>query len=230
MVDRIVAVSPGPDFVDVGCGTGIAARQFQAAGCRVLGVEVDARMADQARQHGVDVEVSKFEDWDPAGRAFDAVISGQAWHWVNPVAGAAKAAEVLRPGGRIAVFWNVGQPPPEVAEAFAEVYRRVIPDSPASRQWTVPALDAYSVIRAKTADGMRAAGTFDEPAQWHFEWERSYSRDEWLDLLPTHGDHSQFPPDKLEEVLTGVGATIDAMGGSFPMRYTVVVVTAARTA
>jgi len=32
MVDRIVAASPGPDMLDVGCGTGIEARQFQAAG------------------------------------------------------------------------------------------------------------------------------------------------------------------------------------------------------
>jgi len=48
MVDRIVATSPGPDVLDVGCGTGIAARQFQAAGCTVLGVDVDARMAEVA--------------------------------------------------------------------------------------------------------------------------------------------------------------------------------------
>ncbi|MBW5262700.1 hypothetical protein JGS43_39610, partial [Streptomyces sp. P01-F02] len=27
---------PGPDVLDIGCGTGIAARQFQAAGCTVL--------------------------------------------------------------------------------------------------------------------------------------------------------------------------------------------------
>ena len=32
LVARIVAASPGPDVVDVGCGTGIAARQFRAAG------------------------------------------------------------------------------------------------------------------------------------------------------------------------------------------------------
>jgi len=48
MVDRIVATSPGPDVLDVGCGTGIAARQFQAADCTVLGVDVDARMAEVA--------------------------------------------------------------------------------------------------------------------------------------------------------------------------------------
>jgi len=48
LVARIAAGSPGPKVLDVGCGTGIAARQFQAAGCTVLGVEPDARMADFA--------------------------------------------------------------------------------------------------------------------------------------------------------------------------------------
>jgi len=68
MVERIVESSPGHDVLDVGCGTGIAARQFQAAGCRVLGVEPDARMADLARRSGVEVEVATFEAWDPADR------------------------------------------------------------------------------------------------------------------------------------------------------------------
>ena len=57
MVERIIAASPGPDVLDVGCGTGIEARQFQAAGCRVLGVEPDPRMAQFARRSGVEVEV-----------------------------------------------------------------------------------------------------------------------------------------------------------------------------
>jgi SAM-dependent methyltransferase len=75
MVRRIIAASPGPDMLDVGCGTGIAARQFQAAGCTVLGVEIDPRMAEFARETRLEVEVAKFEDWDLAGRRFDAVIS-----------------------------------------------------------------------------------------------------------------------------------------------------------
>jgi SAM-dependent methyltransferase len=102
LVDQIIAVSPGRDVLDVGCGTGIAARQFQAAGCRVLGVDPDARMADLARRHGLEAEVAKFEDWDPAGRQWDAVVAGQAWHGVDPVAGAARAAQALRPAGRTA--------------------------------------------------------------------------------------------------------------------------------
>ena len=228
MVARIVAGSPGPDVLDVGCGTGIAARQFQAAGCRVLGVDVDARMADLARQRGLGVEVAAFEAWDPAGRAFDAVVSGQAWHWVDPVSGAAKAAEALRPGGRLAVFWNVFQPPPDMVETFSAVYRRVLPDLPVYSR-IMPGLEGYAVLFTKAADGIREVGVFGDPEQWRFDWERSYTRDEWLDQLPTFGGHSQFPPAKLQEILAGIGAAIEASGGSFTMQYTAAVVTAART-
>ena len=231
MVERIVAASPGPDVLDVGCGTGIEARQFQAAGCMVLGVEPDARMADFARRTGVEVEVATFETWESAGRAFNAVIAGTAWHWVDPVAGAAKAAQVLRPGGRLAPFHHVFQSPPEVMEALAKVYRRVVPDSPfnLSSQLTRSALDAYQPLFAKIADGIREVGGFSDPEQWRFDWEQSYTRDAWLDQMPTHGALTQLPPDKLAEVLEGVGAAIDAMGGSFTMHYATVAVTAART-
>jgi SAM-dependent methyltransferase len=174
------------------------------------------------------VEVAAFEAWDPAGRAFDAVVAGQAWHWVDPVAGAAKAAAVLRPGGRLAVFWNAGQPPPELTGAFAAVYRQVMPDLPVS-PWARSASDLYSVLCTKAADGIRAAGSFGDPEQWRFRWEQSCTRDEWLDQLPTHGGHAQLPPAQLEELMAGIGAAIDASGGSFTMRYATVVVTAART-
>jgi SAM-dependent methyltransferase len=145
MVDRIVAASPGPRFLDVGCGTGIAARLFQAAGCTVLGIDVDARMAEVARRHGLAVEVARFEDWDRAGRDFDAVVAGQTWHWIDPVAGAAKAAEALRPGGLIGVFWNAQHPPAELAAAFAEVYRQVLPESPIFQRAALAA-DPYAAL------------------------------------------------------------------------------------
>ncbi|MGH2887549.1 MAG: class I SAM-dependent methyltransferase, partial [Solirubrobacteraceae bacterium] len=151
MIERIVAGSPGCDFLDVGCGTGIASRQFAAAGCHVLGVDVDARMADAARTTGLEVEVAAFEDWDPAGRKFDAVVSGQSWHWIDPVAGATKASRALAADGRLAVFWNVGRPSPDVAEAFGEVYRRVMPDLPYLHGGGRSALGAYSSGLARAA-------------------------------------------------------------------------------
>ncbi|MBE1530732.1 class I SAM-dependent methyltransferase [Actinomadura algeriensis] len=230
MVRAIVDASPGPDVLDVGCGTGIEARQFAASGCRILGVEPDARMAAFARAHGFDVEVATFEDWDPAGRTFDAVIAGTAWHWVDPRAGAAKAARVLRPGGRFAAFWNVFEPPPAVAEATADACRRVMPDSPIDfRAVAKGGLAGYRPMLDKAADDVRAADGLGDVEQWVFDWERPYTRAEWLDQIPTQGAFTRLPPDDLAQILDATGAAIDTLGGTFTMRYATVVLTAPHT-
>ncbi|MBP2321315.1 SAM-dependent methyltransferase [Kibdelosporangium banguiense] len=223
LVQRIAR--PGLEIVDVGCGTGIAARLFQAAGCQVLGVEPDERMAGWARRTGIEVEISTFEAWDHTGRSFDAVIAGQTWHWVDPVAGAAKAAEVLRPGGRLTVFWNAAQPPPELENAFAEVYRKALPDVAAAN----PPADPYSIMCDLAADGIRQAQTFGDPQRWRFDWDKIYTRDEWLDQMPTQGGLTLFPQAKRDELLAGVGAAIDEAGGSFTMHYATVAVSAAKS-
>jgi SAM-dependent methyltransferase len=231
LISRIVAASPGRDFLDAGCGTGISSRLLQAAGCRVLGVDPDPRMAEQARRGGTEAEVATFEDWNPAGRSFDAVTAAQAWHWVDPVAGAATAVAVLRPGGRLAVFWNVFEPPGELRQAFAGAFERSLPRSAAGRFWSTPSIDPYrQVMGARAADGMRAAGAFGEPEEWLSHWSRPYTRDEWLDLVPTTGGFGRMPESLQREVLDGLGAAVDAAGGSFTMGYTTLAVTAARLA
>jgi hypothetical protein len=153
----------------------------------VLGVDPDARMAEFARRCGIQVEVSTFETWDSAGREFDAVVAGTAWHWVDPVAGAAKAAQVLWHGGLLAPFH-------------------------CSTMW--PRASARRVRSANRNSGS-SPGT-------------AYTRDEWLDQLPCHGQLFVMAPDKLAQPLEGVGAAIDAMDGSFTMPYTTVAVTAVR--
>ncbi|MEV7891943.1 class I SAM-dependent methyltransferase [Streptomyces sp. NPDC002817] len=230
LVTRIITSIPGPDVLDVGCGTGIAARQFQAAGCTVLGVEPDARMADFARARGLRVEVGAFEGWQSAGRTFDAVIAAQSWHWVDPVAGPMKAAHVLRPGGRLAIFGHVYEPPAEVAEPFAAAYRRAAPDSPFNGRLARRPLDLYEAAYARFADKIRETGQFNDPEQWRFDWEQSYTRDQWLDLLPTTGGLTQLPPGQLAEVLIAVGDAIDSLGGGFTMNYTTLATTAVRAA
>ncbi|MER0245149.1 class I SAM-dependent methyltransferase [Streptomyces sp. HSW2009] len=228
LLARIIDHGPGRTVLDVGCGTGILARQLQAAGCTVTGVEPDARMAALARRSGVPVEIATLEEWDPADASFDVVVAGQAWHWVDPVAGAAKAARVLRPGGLLAVLWNVMQPPPEVTDAFATAYRRVAPDS--SFAVGTPTQDAYRALTDKAIDGLRQAGGFAPAEQWHTEWDQHYDRAAWLDQLPTHGALTTLGAERQAEVVREVGAAIEALGGSMTVHYTTVALTAVRTA
>ena len=218
LAESVLSGLPGARVLDVGIGTGISALPFRAAGATVLGVEPDARMAGVARGRGFDVEVAKFEDWDPTGRGFDAVVAGQTWHWVDPVAGAAKAASGLVPEGRLAVFWNAGDPPAELAAAFAEVYRRVetgLPFTP----WSAPQRDGYAAFLDRAEAGLREFGGFGETRRLRFDRETEVGRDDFLDQVPTSGGHSRIAPDRLAELLAGLGEAIDAVGGAFTMRY-----------
>jgi SAM-dependent methyltransferase len=221
LIRRIVASAPGLSFLDVGVGTGIVARQLQAAGCRLLGLEPDPRMAAFARAGGTELELSTFEDWDPAGRTFDALVSGQAWHWVDPVVGARKAAEVLRPGGLFAAFWNVGDVPPDAAAAFAAVYDQVAPDSLGAGAYrrSGSMIDGYGAILDKAAEGLSAAGAFGAPERWRIDWHQHYSREEWLDVLPTQGGNTTFTGLRLSALLDGIGRAVDELGGGFTMQY-----------
>lgn len=215
----------GPRRVlDVGCGTGIAGALFAARGCEVTGVEVDPRMAAVARTKGLGVEVESFEEWDDRGRRFELLISAQAWHWIEPRAGVAKAAAVLPAGGRIACFWNLGDPPAHLRERLGPVYDRLGPQ-----------LASLSVVlgnsRRRGEDTVAAlddSGLFEPAHTRCFGWSRRYTTDEWLQLITTHSDHQALGQDRLEALRDAVGAEIDAIGGSFDYRYETVLVTATR--
>lgn len=228
LVRRIVNDRAGLSVLDVGCGTGIAARQFQAAGCCVLGIEPDSRMAHFARASGLTVELGTFESWDPAGRTFDVVAAAQAWHWVDPAAGAQKAAKVLRPGGRLAIFGHVYEPPDAIAQAFSDAFRRAVPDSPFHGQGR-RSIEIYQAGYDRIADTLRETDLFDHVDLWRFDWTRSYQRDEWLALLTTTGGLAPLPVETKAEILHAVGLAIDARGGSFTMEYVTLAASGRRT-
>ena len=127
LVDTLLAGGPRT-VLDVGCGTGISSRLFIARGCAVVGLEPDPRMAEVARRRGVEVESGTIEEWEAGARRFDLLTAGQSWHWVDPLRGAAKAAAVLRPGGRIGLFWNQAHPDPSIRPVLDAVYARHAPE------------------------------------------------------------------------------------------------------
>jgi SAM-dependent methyltransferase len=223
LIDALLAPAT-QRVLDVGCGTGIAAALLAARGCDVLGVEIDERMAAVARARGIRVEVAPFERWDARGRLFDLAVSGQAWHWIDPVAGAQKVASVLEPAGRVALFWNFGSPPRELAQLIGPIYARL-----------APGVESYSVLlggqdaRADTAvAGIAASDAFDAAEVSTFAWRRTHDTAEWLALLQTHSDHQALPQPQRERLLAEIGDAVDSLGGSFEMPYEAVLVSARR--
>jgi SAM-dependent methyltransferase len=230
LLERIIAASPGPAVLDVGSGTGIVARQFRDAGCEVHAVEPDRRMAAYARQSGLGVDVATFEEWDSAGRVFDVVAAGAAWHWVDPLVGAVAASHVLRPGGLLAPFWHTYELPLEISEVYRDALREMAPASTFGRWLGRQRTDAYGGLFDSVTDGIRRSGRFRAPERWQADWDQAYTRDEWLDRMPTQGQLNDLSSSEQEEVLRRVGASIDASGGRFTLRYTTVAIVARRAA
>jgi SAM-dependent methyltransferase len=233
LIDALLGASPGTlSVLDVGCGTGIASRQIAARGATVVGVEVAPRMAEIARRHGIDVEISAFEEWDAAGRTFDRVVSAQAWHWLDLPVATAKAESLLRPGGVLALFWNAGCPSDDLGDALEEVYASIVPTG-GHRIFRAYAADRPEDMRTgldEEMDAIAAAADLGEPTVTWFPWTRTWQRDEWLDQLLSRSDHTALPPDVLDRLLEGVGAAIDDHGGSFVMSLESVLITAPRLA
>jgi SAM-dependent methyltransferase len=225
LVDRLLA-DGARRVLDVGCGTGKASRLFLAQGCEVLGVEVDERMAAVARSHGVEVEVAPFEKWEPRGRTFELVVSGQAWHWLDPAVALPKVAQVLVPGRRFAAFWNLGGPHSEIAEAFRASYRRHAPDFERENS----ALFGWGdrELAGTYLEPIAAAAKLHDAEIWSFPWERRYTRDEWLELLQTQSDHILLRAERREALLAELAETIDAHGGFLDVPYVTAVMTAVR--
>lgn len=233
LFDEILGPEPeGLAVLDVGCGTGIAARAMAERGAEVLGVEIDPRMAAVARRRGCRVELGAFETWEPGERRFDRVTAAQAWHWVHPVHGAAKAASVLRPGGRLCVFWNAGHQPAALQVELDAIYERLAPGSRAGASALLGASGSNrrdpASGHAGEVEGIRACAALTEPVVRRFSWSRPYSRDAWLDQLPTHSDHATMAAADLDRLLPEVARAIDRAGGAFEMRYTTLLVSAMR--
>lgn len=209
LTDDLAGLRPG-EVLDVGCGTGKAAVAFVERGLPVLGVESDERMAQVARSHGVDVEVSAFESWDAAGRTFDLVTCGDAWHWVDPARGVAKAAEVLNVGGTIARFWTSTVLDQAVVAAFDPIYRRHAPD--VAQVWR-PA-PGNPRVHASRADLFERSGAFSPEEMRSYPWQRSFDGDEWVGLAGTVSDHRRLGTDRLTTLLQALRSGIDELGGT----------------
>ncbi len=207
LVDRI-GPAGGSRVLDVGCGTGKAAALFVARHCDVLGLEIDQRMAAVARRRGIPVEVAPFETWDAAGRQFDLVVSGQAWHWIDPRVGPAKAAEVLTANGRLAAFWNYECPTDEgLATAIETAYQTFAPELEGSGIGR-RAARRHDAQTAGHVAWIESCGRFASCAVDRFPWTRDLRRDAFLDLVRTHSGVALLPESKKRALLDRIAATI----------------------
>ena len=116
-------LGPSPLHVlDVGAGTGKLTRALLAAGHEVVAVEPDQgmRAAFAAALPETEILEGSAEELPVADSSFDAAAAGQSFHWFDESRALPEIARVLRPGGLLAVIFNLrDESEPWVAELGA---------------------------------------------------------------------------------------------------------------
>ncbi len=219
LLDDLIALA-GLDgtqpVLEVGAGTGKATVLFAQRGIPVVAIEPNANMAAIAQRNlsrfaDVTIEEADFEAWLPRGRRFPLLASGQAWHWVTPAVGYAKAHDVLADGGVLAAFWNrVAWEKADIREALLEVYARV--GSELSADGPMHPANVNADREVAWDAGIAAAHGLHDAGMRLYEWQQSYSTDEYVGLLATASEVRLLSEDRREPFLAAVAGVIDAHG------------------
>jgi SAM-dependent methyltransferase len=119
----------GDRVIEIGSGTGIATKPLADRGLSVTAIEPSSTLASVAESktdNRVRFVISRFEECSTESPA-RLVAAFNAWHWVEQPVGTGLAAELLQPGGSLALVWTEvvqwGQQPFE--DRLAEVFGRV---------------------------------------------------------------------------------------------------------
>ena len=133
---QVAGIGSGDHVLEVGCGSGQLTRSLADRGLHVTALEPGKSLIALARQNlegagGVEFVNAQFEDALLPREQFRAVFSASAFHWVDPEVSWQKAADVLVPGGTLALVQYFGLEEPRSRrdqEAALAAMRKVAPD------------------------------------------------------------------------------------------------------
>lgn len=208
---RLAGLGPRARVAEIGCGTGQATVPLAERGMTVTAIELGAGLAAVARRRlagfpSAHVLTTSFEDWDPHGTRFDAVLAFNSLHWIDPQLRYAKPASLLSAGAAMAVggcrwaqpadaepFWTAVQ-----QDYHAVGYEGDPPPPPEQLgPWHFPA---------------EAEAFFQEVASMRYPFQVVYSTGDYLDFLATQSGTRALGEARSAEFLARVRHRLHSLG------------------
>lgn len=216
ITDKILQYSGaglGVPVLEIGAGSGQLTRAF-VMDHPVTCVEPGEAFCRLLRQNfpGVAVVNSIFEEFQGEAGSWGLVVSGTAFHWVDPGIGYPLIHRLLRPGGSLALVWH-----------RYDVTR----DTPLERDITAIYQD-YAAALEKTDQARGILSTEKDTRYWltesglyrdyeHVEHEFTIPMraDAFMHLTATHSSHQLLDQDSREALLSRIRDAITRHGGIY---------------
>jgi hypothetical protein len=177
----------------------------------VTAVEPGPNLAAIARRRlagfpATDVLTASFEDWQPRGAPFKAVVAVSSLHWVDPQLRYSKPFSLLEPGAAMVVAGCLWARPTNAERFWTEVqedYRAVgypgDPPPPPEQigPWHLP---------------VEAAAFFEEVACLRYPFQMRYSAEDYLAILATQSGTRALGPARGADFLSRVSGRLDSLG------------------
>jgi SAM-dependent methyltransferase len=207
----LARLGPGARLLEIGCGTGKATLALAERGFELVCVELGSGLAEVARAKlaafpRVEIANERFEEWEPSGGLFDAVVSFTAFHWIDPDVRYEKSARLLREGGALALVDS----------------RHVLPDR-SDRFWIDVQQDYDAVVPGdngpppphpdEVADGgpeIERSGHFRHVGARRHTWQVRYTADEYIAVLDTYSGHRALDDDRRHRLYARIRERIAA--------------------
>lgn len=175
LLRRRAGLREGARVTDVGSGTGIFSRLLLAAGSEVFAVEPNAEMRGAAEvmvgEHATFHSVAGSGEATTLGdQSVDLIVSAQAFHWFDRTRARAEFTRIIKPGGSIALIWNVRR---TESTTFLRDYERLLLDFAPD----------YAQVRHENVDADALTAFFTDGA---FE-KHSFLNTQSFDLEGLHG-------------------------------------------
>jgi len=207
----LAGLEAGCRVLEIGCGTGQATVPLAERGLAVTAVELGAELAAIARRRlagfpAAEVVTCSFEDWQPQGARFDAVLAVSSLHWIDPPLRYSKPYGLLRSGGVMAVagcqwarpanaepFWT------EVQEDYRAVGFEGSPPPPPEQ------------IGPKHFPP-EAGSFFSEVASLRYPFQVRYGAEDYLAILATQSGTRALGEARSAEFLARVRHRLESLG------------------
>jgi SAM-dependent methyltransferase len=216
-------LGPSSRVLEIGAGSGQATRRLIESGASVTALEPSEALARELEARVVDgrqrlrILVQAFEEALLPAESFDLVVAASAFHWIDPTQGPARAADLLRAGGWLALWWSIfGDPQsPDPFRDATDSLLGPLAQSPSTGERGVPfALDA----EARIAD-LERVGRFRDIEHETIRWTLELDPPAVRRLYSTFSPIARLPEGQRTTILDSLEqVAADQFGGRVERR------------